>query len=645
VTVAELDDRTILDVVSSLVHGSPLARGYIRTYAAGRITYDLSRREAYSYGRHFPLFRFVPKSGRNPALFVINGDNGRGGGGGWRVSRTPEHQESARRRIAETGIASIILPFSALDGAGININTIRPLHVRPDTWETITHERATLAEVPQSRRTRSVRLEGPSQSLYGYNPRLWLDVPVSPDADGIYRWTEGVHRLGDALFTAVRNGRRGRYLSSFDYNERPPLYFLCEVPARGVPATVEAAVDSLAPRAVHAARLAGKPVERQGDVFFIGTSLTTETLANRGATFGRFTLWSRSATPKPGEVTYRPPNRERSKRTLARERKYRRELWRDTFRDRLHAATVAHVPDSARRDENRELWRAMSERHTLERSALTVPADSDLSTACTRCGAEPGEPCREIPGTTAGTVYQCTGNRRFSLDYRQSSERTELRRKTGEHSTDRTLPVTPRGYRRRCAKIRAERETAIQRAREDLRLAVFGRTPRGYGSCGRPYGRSELQYRQWRNVQVVKSARKNLQRALEPVGETRQYARDSYRSRYGGNATGAYVQAADTARRRFRPETVSDTDTARANREAVRRHLMIYGTSHTATDVARVGSAVYVRGTVRHAVDLETNRRGGPDHRPLTLSPDIWYLSVRNTVPRQNRRNRARTVS
>ena len=110
-------------------------------------------------------------------------------------------------------------------------------------------ERANLADVPRWRR--------PDTAFH------------KPDAaehvDGLWRWTENRHRLGDALFTAVRNGYRGRYLSSFDYNEPAPLYFLCEVPARGVPPTVDAAIDSLAPRAVHAARLNGKPVERQGD--------------------------------------------------------------------------------------------------------------------------------------------------------------------------------------------------------------------------------------------------------------------------------------------------------------------------------------------------------------------------------------------
>jgi hypothetical protein len=104
------------------------------------------------------------------------------------------------------------------------------------------------------------------------------------------------------------------------------------------------------------------------------------------------------------------------------------------------------------------------------------------------------------------------------------------------------------------------------------------------------------------------------------------------------------------AQRRYRPETVQDTNRARRYRETLRRHLMIYGTAHSATEVARVNGAVYVRGTVRHVTELEPNRRGGPDHRPQTLADGIWYLAVRNTVPRQTvsrrrRRNGRRTVS
>lgn len=655
-TVTEYDERTIRDVIDAVRGITPLARNRIRTYSRGAVDYNLHAREAYSYGRHFPLFRYVPATKRAPALFVINGDRW-GGGGGWNRSRTGDHQETTRQAIAETGIPSIVLPFSVLDGARINIDTVRILDVREDSWETVTVERSRLEDVPRWRRTNTVRLAGPVPR-YGYGPNLSVEVPVEPDPDGIYRWTEDVHRLGDALFTAVRDGRRGRYLSSFDYNERPPLYFLCEVPARGVPATVDAAIDSLAPRAVHAARLNGKTVERQGDVFFIETSLSRETLADRGAVFGRFTQWSRDAKPRAGEVTYRAPVKSVTEWTRKRETNLRRRLFTETLNGARNRAETAHIPDAAQRETNRRLWAELRERHAAELAAVAAcgadPTAAE-SSECPICHAGIGIPCFALPADTIPARLagrQCSGAGRYDVTYRQTRERDELQRETGKHRTAVAVPSTPNGYRRRCAKQRAQRDAAIATAQSDLRAAVFGKTPRGYGYGGRSYGMSHRAYRHWQNVRAVEQARANLVRANEPPRETRVQARDAYRQRYGQNATGAYARASDAARIRYRPATVDGTvdgtDQARARRAAVRAHLMIYGTSHTATEIARVGSAAYVRGTVRHAVDLEETRRGGPDHRPLTLPPDTWYLAVRNTVPRQNRRNRrnrARTES
>lgn len=630
-SVADLDNRTICDVVDAVRGITPLGRGYVRTYAAGRVTYDLHAREAYSYGRHFPLFRFVPGTGRHSDLFVINGDRWNNGGG---PSRTGAHQESARRAIERTGIPSIVIPFSALDGAGIDTDTIRPLHVRPDTWQTVTVERRP-NDTPQ-----------------------WRRDSLTIDADGLYRWDENQHTLGDSLFTAVRENRRARFLSSFDYNERPPLYFICEVPARGIPRTVEAAIDSLAPRAVHAARLNGKQVERQGDVFFIETSLTRETLADRGATFGRLTQWTRRAAPKPGEVTYTAPDRDKERRVARRELATARRLWRETFRASLERGTVAHIPDVERRERSRNLWRELTERHatelaTVDAAGITIEADE--STTCDRCRATIGEPCRQISGATAGTVYQCPGNGRYPLEYRQRREREDLKRETNQRRELHSIgPVSQSGQRRRWKKIRADRAERIETARRELRRATLtGTAPRGYGFGGKGYYETETEYRRRLHKQAVKYARENLERALasgtDSMGNVHnRHARDAYRARYGAHAISHWQRATDAAQRKYRPETVHDTARAIRDRETVRRHLMVYRTSHSATEVARVGSAVYVRGTVRHAVDLETGRRDGPDHRPLTLAADTWYLAVRNTVPRQNRhtrRNRARTES
>lgn len=79
------------------------------------------------------------------------------------------------------------------------------------------------------------------------------------------------------------------FLSSFDYNEPWPLYFLCEIPRmserygqkyRPKPQTIAQALDDLRPGAVVEAEDAGIEVLRQGDVFAIRTELTTRELTN-----------------------------------------------------------------------------------------------------------------------------------------------------------------------------------------------------------------------------------------------------------------------------------------------------------------------------------------------------------------------------
>jgi hypothetical protein len=759
--VLDADNATIADAVTRLVTGA----GDIRTYANGCVPYRLDAREVYSYGTHFPLFRYVPRrrrvnsdvdgwrtvDSRRPALFVINGDSWTGP-----RSRTPDHQTAARAAIARTGIESIVIPFSALDGAGIDIDSVRPLHVRADENWTETVARRTLAELPVWRRTyadavprESATLDGMPRdrqsqwrkltdaeiaaradavsygaSDYGRAPTLpdadgvyrW-DATVTrqtqPDADGIYRWDERRHRLGDALFTATRaetstapalpfqceretaretvtlmdaDGRRyctgadttgvhvagpgaaciycggalraqtiyrrrARYLSSFDTNEPAPLYFLCEVSRNGAP-TVDGALDSLAPRAVHAAILAGVEVRRQGDIFLIDTALTTETLADRGAVFGRFTLMSRGAKPRAGEITYRAPNRERDKAVAVRERRHARRLWRETWRDMSARAYSAYLPDADRRERSRELWRELTGRHALERAAAAhLDADAPESSACPVCGAGVGEGCHAIGadgGPLAGRL--CGGipsGKRCAIAARHDRERDALRRETRAPAGKvPPAPYSGAGTRARWREIRARHATDVTAARVALRRAVLaGPKPRARNRYAGAYNESIAAARRNAHRYAVLDARGNLERALasgvDSAGNRNaRHARDAYRARYGTNALALWDRALDAARLRYRPDTVFDAVSATRNRAAVRRHLSIYGTAHSASNVARVGGAVYVQGTVRHAVELEPARFGGPDHIPVRLTPDRWYLAVRNTVPRQSRRRR-----
>jgi hypothetical protein len=72
--------------------------------------------------------------------------------------------------------------------------------------------------------------------------------------------------------------RRPYFLSSFDYQESTPLYFLCELPANARPETVEQAIDALKPPEVVAAEARGITVTRQGDLFAIPTRLSKRQL-------------------------------------------------------------------------------------------------------------------------------------------------------------------------------------------------------------------------------------------------------------------------------------------------------------------------------------------------------------------------------
>jgi hypothetical protein len=389
------------------------------------------RDEIFSYGRHFPLATYIQPRGNRPGVFVMNGD--RWGGGGW--SATNRHQSETRSAIAQVitdamkkgkRIESILIPFSALNGAGVDIGTIRPLHVREDRSEVIERQSRYLNDVPRHMRTRteydtrtasveSLKTNGApgyTRAAFGSSRRhtyidlsgsgyfdpekgeiqtrtvgdieyrvrvtfpdsvvspsyapagtVWAhwemigddegnvswreprEVPaVTPDDSGLYHWTENRHWLGDSLFTAevsrteteliVTRSRevadasgghigyrssnigqryvigrsektirtRYRFLSSFDYNEPAPLYFLAALPKSSRAATVEDAYTDLMPRSVAAAIAAGKDVIRQGDIFAIETGLTKEEVYTRSYARSRRSVAQGRGAARPGEI-------------------------------------------------------------------------------------------------------------------------------------------------------------------------------------------------------------------------------------------------------------------------------------------------------------------------------------------------------
>jgi len=282
----------------------------------------------FHYGHHFELARIMrTKTGRT-RLVLLNGDS-YGGASGFGPS-TADRQSQARRAVEQSSAAGVVVPFSALDSAGIDYTTVEPIEVRAD--------RRTV-EQRESRTRPTDRLssmEDPSgatrtQTYWDWSERLdrsidWREreVPgIVPDPnrtawftrghassegaergeDGIWRWTETRHWLGDCIFRARltetrtrkatreeigslrrrRSDPRGRvayrvtrwatFISSFDYQEPRALYFLAELPYGAKPRTVDEAIGLLRPPEVIAAQARGLNVLRQGDVFAIPTKL------------------------------------------------------------------------------------------------------------------------------------------------------------------------------------------------------------------------------------------------------------------------------------------------------------------------------------------------------------------------------------
>jgi len=211
-------------------------------------------RTLYSWGTHFPLARIMPGKSGERSWWLLNGDT-------YSVSTT-NHQRIVRDACNGTGLPVLILPFSCLEAARIDRESIIPLDIQPEGYEETTHHAATEEQVPQS---------------YRWNAR---QLP-----DGPWEWTTYRHWLGASVFQAAYTSHVGEdwqpvtrtayFLSAFDEQEPRPLYFLCELPAGAAPGTVAEALQALKPAEVLAAEAAGLTVTRQGDVFAVPLDLTT----------------------------------------------------------------------------------------------------------------------------------------------------------------------------------------------------------------------------------------------------------------------------------------------------------------------------------------------------------------------------------
>lgn len=248
----------------------------------------------YSYGRHFEMGRVLRSSNGDPRAIWLNGER--------YSNTTTRHQSDARSAAQGSGLPVFIVPASALSSAGLSINSLEPIHIREDRVQTFQHSAESvdgghvLMDDPNGATEphrvyagrfdadadedgyktvdRPVQVPNPNRKLVNKQSN-WPIADLGDD--GLWHWETTRHWLGDSLFFArTGDGRRHRYLSSFDYQEARPLYFLCELPRSSTAETVEQAYEDLKPRVVKLAEKAELEVTRQGDIFAVPTELTTK---------------------------------------------------------------------------------------------------------------------------------------------------------------------------------------------------------------------------------------------------------------------------------------------------------------------------------------------------------------------------------
>lgn len=230
------------------------------------------RSSLFSYGMHFELARWVDESDTHGGYWLLNGDT-------YSVS-TSRHQRAVRSAVSATDAPVLILPYSTLAAAGIDLATITPLDITADR------------QIPDVRHYASRdRLPG-HLTWYADHPEAdspYYELIANPD--GTFTLNSARHVLGEVLFAAdfsVYSSETGtvrssaRFLSAFDHQERNLHYFLAQLPETSA-STVDDAFTALRPELVIAAERHGVATTRQGDIFAVPTEFTTRDLKAKTA--------------------------------------------------------------------------------------------------------------------------------------------------------------------------------------------------------------------------------------------------------------------------------------------------------------------------------------------------------------------------
>lgn len=123
----------------------------------------------YSYGTHFELARPLRDKKGQITAYLLNGDT-------YSVT-TSSHQSHVRSRLS--GEQTVIIPHSALNSAGIDLESVQIVHVKPDTHTTTKH---CTTEIPESARWRT-------EDVREYRPPSEEDY-----AEALVRATEDARR-------------------------------------------------------------------------------------------------------------------------------------------------------------------------------------------------------------------------------------------------------------------------------------------------------------------------------------------------------------------------------------------------------------------------------------------------------------------
>lgn len=253
--------------------------GYRRP-SGSNVFYDGDK--IYSWGFHFIMAQVIRDEDGAIDFVLVNGDV-------YSVS-TSRHQRYVRNALI--GIKSVIIPFSSLEAAGVQRDSVRIVDRSEDSWIT---EVSWRDDLPEDAYLHSSEYGGAWLSA---QPRLIPGVQVWAFGhsswaqridDGSVRVIRARHVLGASLVTAnvwaAGGTKRVTLLSGFDMNETRRSYFLCQLPTTAQPTTVAEAYEALKPEVVKQAEQAGRNVMRQGDIFAIDTGLTKRELTKMGATY------------------------------------------------------------------------------------------------------------------------------------------------------------------------------------------------------------------------------------------------------------------------------------------------------------------------------------------------------------------------